>query len=40
MFYRLDELQVRIKKAIALCLEEEDEAAAHIRFVGIQRVAV
>ena len=34
----LDELQGRIREAIALCLEDEEGEAGE--FVGIQRVAV
>lgn len=36
----LDELQKRVKEAIELCLETEDEAPTNIRFIGIQRIAV
>lgn len=36
----LDELTERIKEAIALYLEVEDEAAAPLEFVGIQRITV
>lgn len=35
----LDELMVRVREAIELCLEVE-EADVSARFVGIQRVAV
>lgn len=34
----LDTLMTRIKEAIELCLEVEDESAS--QFVGVQRVAV
>jgi len=36
----LDKLIERIKKAIVLCLEVEDDALATTEFVGVQRVAV
>jgi len=37
----LDELMVRIREAIELCLEVEETSAAPIpRFVGIQRISV
>ena len=35
----LDELETRIKEAIALCMEDEGAAAAS-EFVGVQQVAV
>lgn len=34
-----DELDLRIKEAIALCLEDSDEEVAS-EFVGVQQVAV
>ncbi len=34
----LDELQVRIREAIELCLEAKDELAEPLEFIGIQRV--
>lgn len=34
-----DELEVRIKEAIALCIEDESEIAAP-EFVGVQQVAI
>ena len=34
----LDELMERIKEAIALCLEDEDESTETLEFVGVQRV--
>ena len=36
----LDELMERVKEAIALCLEEQGEAAESLDFVGVQRVRV
>ncbi len=36
----LDELMERIKEAIELCLEVEDEEATPSEFVGVQRVWV
>ncbi|MDM9581063.1 hypothetical protein [Nostoc sp. GT001] len=36
----LDELVERIKEAIELCLEFEEEQQDSLDFVGIQRVAV
>jgi predicted RNase H-like HicB family nuclease len=36
----LDELMDRIKEAIELCLEVEDEKAEALDFVGVQRVTV
>ena len=36
----LDELMERIKEAIALCLECEENLDDSLDFVGIQRVAV
>jgi len=35
-----DELMIRIREAIQLCLEVEGEAAVRLDFVGIQRVRV
>ncbi|MEH2277916.1 MAG: hypothetical protein V7K40_24810 [Nostoc sp.] len=37
--YSLDELIERIREAIALCLEFEDEQDS-LDFVGVQRVAI
>lgn len=34
----LDELMVRVREAIALCLEVEVESAKGLEFVGVQRV--
>jgi predicted RNase H-like HicB family nuclease len=36
----LDELMERIKEAIALCLEFEENLDDSLDFVGVQRVAV
>jgi len=36
----LDELMVRIREAIELCLEEQGASPAPLDFVGVQRVAV
>ncbi len=36
----LDELMIRIKEAIELCLEVQDEQADQLDFVGVQRVTV
>jgi predicted RNase H-like HicB family nuclease len=36
----LDELMERIKEAIELCLEVEDEEITNFDFVGVQRIAV
>jgi len=36
----LDELMVRIKEAIELCLDVEDEEITNFDFVGVQRIAV
>ena len=36
----LDEVMVRIREAIALCLEVRDENAPDLEFIGIQRVTV
>jgi predicted RNase H-like HicB family nuclease len=38
--FSLDELMVRIREAIALCLEVEDVDQGSLNFVGIQRVSV
>lgn len=35
----LDELMDRIREAIELCLEEEDETTS-LEFIGVQRVSV
>lgn len=36
----LDELMVRIKEAIELCLEVEESPIRSLDFVGVQRVTV
>ena len=36
----LDEVMVRIREAIALCLEVRDENVPDLEFIGIQRVTV
>lgn len=36
----LDELMVRIKEAIELCLDVEDEEITNFDFVGVQRITV
>jgi predicted RNase H-like HicB family nuclease len=36
----LDKLTLRIREAIALCLEVERDARTRIEFIGVQRVAV
>jgi predicted RNase H-like HicB family nuclease len=36
----LDELMVRIKEAIELCLEVEKEPPSTLEFIGIQRIAI
>lgn len=36
----LDEVMVRIREAIELCLEVEGEPVAPLEFVGIQRVTI
>jgi predicted RNase H-like HicB family nuclease len=36
----LDKLIERVKEAIELCLEVEDEVSAPTEFVGVQRVTV
>ena len=36
----LDDLRSRIKEAIELCLEVEDNDAQQLDFVGVQRVTV
>lgn len=36
----LDELMVRIREAIVLCLEVESEDADALEFVGVQRVSI
>jgi predicted RNase H-like HicB family nuclease len=36
----LDELMVRIKEAIALCLEVQSQPTEDLEFIGLQRVAI
>lgn len=36
----LDDLMVRVREAIELCLEVEGEAEASLDVVGVQRIAV
>ena len=36
----LNELSVRIKEAIELCLEVEDNDAERLEFIGVQQVSV
>ncbi len=36
----LDELMVRVKEAIGLCLEVQEDEAEELAFVGVQRVTV
>jgi predicted RNase H-like HicB family nuclease len=36
----LDELMERIREAIELCLEVEDNQTEPLEFVGVQRIAV
>jgi len=36
----LDDLMLRIREAIALCLEVDDVPQARLNFVGIQRISV
>ncbi len=36
----LDELMVRVREVIALCLEEEGRPAESLEFIGVQRVRV
>ena len=36
----LDELMTRIREAIELCLEVQDEIVEQLDFVGVQRVTV
>lgn len=36
----LDELMARIREAIELCLEVEDEAGEPLDFVGVQRITI
>jgi len=36
----LDELMARIREAVDLCLEVEDEQAPGCEFVGVQRITI
>jgi predicted RNase H-like HicB family nuclease len=36
----LDVLMKRVKEAIALCLEVEDQSSVPLEFVGVQRIMV
>ncbi|MDD2725085.1 MAG: type II toxin-antitoxin system HicB family antitoxin [Methylovulum sp.] len=36
----LDELMERIREAIELCLEVQDEVSESLEFVGIQRISI
>jgi predicted RNase H-like HicB family nuclease len=36
----LDKLMLRIKEAIELCLEVQDDEGKHLEFVGVQRILV
>ena len=36
----LDELMVRVREAIALCLEVKGEPDQELEFIGVQRVTV
>ncbi len=36
----LDDLMVRVREAIALCLEEQGQSSEDLDFVGVQRVSV
>ena len=36
----LDQLMERVREAIELCLEVEEEDAEPLHFVGVQRIAV
>ena len=36
----LDELMERVREAIAVCLEADDEPPESLEFVGVQRVSV
>ncbi len=38
--HSLDELMVRVREAIALCLEVETEETGGLEFVGVQRVSI
>ena len=36
----LDELMVRVKEAIELCLEVEEEPPSDLEFIGVQRITI
>lgn len=36
----LDELMVRVREAVELCLEEEGENVERLDFVGVQKITV
>jgi predicted RNase H-like HicB family nuclease len=36
----LDELMVRIREAVELCLEVQGESAERLDFIGVQRITV
>jgi predicted RNase H-like HicB family nuclease len=36
----LDELMVRVKEAIELCLDVEEEPPSTLEFIGIQKIAI
>jgi len=36
----LDELMVRVQEAVALCLEDLDDSAEALDFVGVQKITV
>jgi predicted RNase H-like HicB family nuclease len=36
----LDELMERVKEAVELCLEVEDDESAPLDFVGVQRISI
>jgi predicted RNase H-like HicB family nuclease len=36
----LDELMVRVREAVILCFEEQDDDAEPLDFVGVQRITV
>ena len=36
----LDELMIRVREAVDLCLEVREDAADELEFVGVQRLTV
>ena len=36
----LDELMIRIREAVELCLEVQEEQVESLEFVGVQKIAV